>query len=105
MAMVMGTNDNYKAEIFGDEEFKVVLFGASWCGPCKMYHPIVHEYAAEHPELKIVANDVDQSTIAADMFEISSVPTTVIMKGGKEVARESGLMSKAQLDAFVKANR
>lgn len=104
MAMVKANNDNFKQEIFGDEGGKVVLFGASWCGPCKMYHPIVDEYAAENPDVKIVAHDIDEAYVAAEAFGVMSVPTTIIVKGGREVARVTGLMRKAELESFVKEN-
>lgn len=101
MSMIQANNDNYQQEIFGDKEFKVVLFGASWCGPCRMYHPVVDAFAAAHPEIKLVANDVDVSTKAAEAFEISTVPTTVIMSGGAEVAREVGVLTPDVLADFV----
>ena len=100
MALLEANNDNFSELIAGDD-FKLVLFGATWCGPCKMYHPVVHEFAEKHPDVKILANDVDISTNAAASFGIASVPTTVAYKGGKEVARTSGMMPLEELEAFV----
>ncbi|MCI7478011.1 MAG: thioredoxin family protein [Selenomonadales bacterium] len=105
MAMIKIDNTNYKQELVEDKGFKVVLFGASWCGPCRMYHPVVHEFAEKYPEVKLCANDVDESTEAAAMFGIQSVPTTIIMKNGSEVTRVSGGMSLEDLEKFVEDNK
>ena len=101
MAFIMTNDDTFEKEIFGDNDLKLVLFGASWCNPCQMFRPIVMEFSSENPDLKICGNDVDEAQKAAGYFGISSVPTLVVVKGAKEVDRYVGLRSKEELYDIV----
>lgn len=81
----------------------VVDFWADWCGPCKMMAPAFAEASNELKTEAILAKlntEVAQKTAA--QFAIRSIPTMIIFKGGKEVARQSGAMSKEQIMQWVK---
>lgn len=70
-----------------------VDFYADWCGPCRMMAPAVDALAAHLQGKALVAKlNTDQSTRTASGFNIRGIPTTIVFKGGKEVARQSGAL-------------
>lgn len=74
----------------------VLYFTAVWCGPCKMFKPIVQQVQAElGVSINIV--DVDQNPELTQRYSVSSVPTIVVENNGTVVYRNSGVMSKPQL--------
>ena len=77
-------------------------FSAPWCGPCKMFGPIVDVISQE---LNVPVNkvNVDESKDMAEAYQVRSVPTLVLMKNGTPAARHTGIMSKAQLQQFINA--
>jgi len=74
----------------------VLYFTAAWCGPCKMFKPVVEQVSAE-TGVGINYIDVDQQRDLASQYGISSVPTIIVENNGSVVYRNSGVMSKPQL--------
>jgi thioredoxin 1 len=74
----------------------VLYFTAAWCGPCKMFKPIVQAVSAEIG-VSINYIDVDQKKDMAQKYNVSSVPTIIVENNGSVVYRNSGVMSKPQL--------
>jgi thioredoxin 1 len=74
----------------------VLYFTAAWCGPCKMFKPVVEQVSAE-TGVSINYIDVDQQQELAQKYGINSVPTVLIENDGNVVYRSSGVMSKPQL--------
>src|SRR5256885_17251490 len=82
----------------------LVDFSAEWCGPCKMLTPILDALAAElQDKVECIQVDVDQSPKAATNFQITSVPTLILFKKGKEVNRIVGLKDLETLKKIVLA--
>jgi thioredoxin 1 len=76
----------------------IVDFHALWCSPCKIQSPILKELASELGDrIRVIKVDVDQNNEIAGKYSIQSVPTIIIFKGGKQVWRQSGVVSKSQL--------
>ena len=76
----------------------VVDFHALWCSPCKMQSPILKEVANELGDrIKVIKIDVDQNSEIAGRYNIQSVPTLIMFKNGKQIWRQSGVVSKNQL--------
>ncbi|MFT7774078.1 thioredoxin TrxC [Roseateles sp.] len=85
----------------GTEAPVVVDFWATWCGPCRSYAPHFEQLAAARPELRFVKVDSDAAPRSSASLQIRSIPTTLLFVGGREVARQSGAMSAAQLSAWI----
>jgi thioredoxin 2 len=80
----------------------LVDFYADWCGPCKMMAPVLDEFARERTGQLLVAKlDTDRNPAVAQRFRIASIPTLIVFRGGREVAREMGAVPKPRLAALV----
>jgi thioredoxin 2 len=80
----------------------LVDFYADWCGPCKMMAPFVDELARETQGRALVAKlDTDRAQRTAGGFNIRGIPTTIVFKDGKEVARQTGAIPKAALTQLL----
>ena len=95
MALINITKDNFKETV---ESGTVLLdFWATWCGPCKMIAPTVHEVADERPDITVGKVNVDDEPELAAAFKIISIPTLIVMKDGKAVAQAVGVQSKEKI--------
>ncbi len=76
----------------------LVDFFAEWCGPCKAQSPILKEIASELGEkVKVIKIDVDKNPEIAMKFHIQGVPTLMVFKNGRQMFRQSGMMTKPQI--------
>lgn len=76
----------------------LVDFHAEWCGPCKMLAPVLEEVAKEVSKNASIGKvDIDTAQKTAGDFGITSVPTMIIFKEGKEVNRLVGLRKKEEI--------
>ncbi|MDH8701631.1 thioredoxin 1 [Dysgonomonadaceae bacterium PH5-43] len=76
----------------------LVDFFATWCGPCKMMHPVVEELAKElKGKVRVLKVDIDKNTSLANKYKIQSVPTFIFFKKGEIQWRDSGVVSKKML--------
>ncbi len=81
----------------------LVDFHALWCGPCRMLSPILEEVASHFKgKIKVAKVDIDREQNSAMEFQVTSVPTIILFKDGKEVNRMVGLRDLESLKAFVK---
>jgi len=96
------TSDNFEEEVLKSEKIVLIDFYADWCGPCKAYSPIVEAFAAENEDIKVVKVNVDDSEDLAIKYKAMSIPTTIIIKNGKEINRAVGIISKNNLAQMVK---
>ena len=100
--MIHGSEETFDLEI--KDGVVLVDFFATWCGPCKMLSPILEEIASDRSTLKVVKMDVDENPNLAKKYGIMSVPTLILFKDGKEVAKEIGFKPKEALQNWINQN-
>lgn len=83
----------------------VVDFWAAWCGPCKMMAPAFAQAAVQlEPRVRLAKLNTEQEPAIAQQFGIRSIPTLVIFRGGREIARQSGALDINRLISWVQAH-
>lgn len=97
MSVLKITNQNFESAVINSDKPVLLDFWASWCGPCRMVSPLVDEIAQENPQFLVGKVNVDEEPELAQKFGIMSIPTLVVMKGGKIVRQVTGARPKAQL--------
>ncbi|MGB8501855.1 thioredoxin [Mycobacterium sp.] len=97
-ATIAVTDDSFAQDVLANERPVLVDFWATWCSPCRMVAPVLEEIAAEKADALIVAKiDIDANPGAARDFQVISIPTLILFKGGEPVKRIVGAKSKAAL--------
>ena len=83
----------------------LVDFFATWCGPCKMLSPVLEDLASDRDSIAIVTVDIDESMNLARQYGIMSVPTLVLMKDGKILAKTSGFQPKDSIQRWIEEHK
>jgi thioredoxin 1 len=98
-------NDNFQDQVLGSETPVLVDFWAEWCGPCRMVAPTLDQIAVEKDgEVRIAKLNVDQNQEIAMQYQVSSIPTFILFKGGQVADRMMGAMPKAAFEQFLARN-
>ena len=101
-AVIPVTSANFEKEVLNSDKRVLVDFYADWCGPCKILSPRVAEIANENKDIKVVKINVDQNEDLARKYNISSMPTLLVIENGKELNRAVGALSKSTVLKFVR---
>jgi thioredoxin 1 len=92
------TAASFQQDVLQSDKLVLVDFWATWCGPCKMVAPVLEEIAAEHAETLTVAKlDIDKNPGPARDYNVLSIPTMILFKGGEPVKTIVGAKPKAAL--------
>lgn len=102
MAVIKVTNDNFETAVLQTSKPVLIDFYATWCGPCRMVSPLVDEIAEENSDYQICKVDVDEAPELAQKFGVMSIPTLVVLKGGKVVAQNVGALQKSSILDMLK---
>jgi thioredoxin 1 len=94
------TDQNFDTEVLGSEKPIMVDFWAEWCGPCRAVSPILDQIATEHWEkIDVVKLNVDDNPETAMKYQITSIPTMKVFRGGEVVKTVIGAKPKPALEA------
>jgi len=92
------TDNNFTAEVIEADTPVLVDFWAPWCGPCRVVAPVLEEIASERPDLRIVKLNVDDNQQTAAQYQVLSIPTLILFKGGAPVKTVVGAYPKKKLE-------
>ena len=93
--------ENYNTIING-EQLTLVDFYATWCGPCKMMHPVLTQLKDELGDsIRIIKIDVDKNESLSMNYRIQSVPTLMLFRKGEVLWSQSGAMPLSDLKALI----
>jgi thioredoxin 1 len=89
-------------DIINSETPVLVDFFATWCGPCQMLAPILKEVKDSlQDQISIIKIDVDKNEQLAAQYQVRGVPTMMLFKKGKQLWRQSGVLSKEQIIQII----
>ena len=95
MAVYTFNKTNFTEEVLNADKPVLVDFWASWCGPCRMFAPIIDTVAEEYPdEVKVGKINVDEENELAQQYRVASIPTLIMFKNVEAVKRSVGVISK-----------
>ena len=96
------TTDNFEQEVLQSDVPVLVDFWADWCMPCKMVAPVLEEMSKEYEgKLKIGELDVDSQADLAAQYNVVSIPTLMVFKGGEVVGQQIGAAPRDRLEKLV----
>jgi thioredoxin len=92
--MVSLNFDSYHAKVISNQQPSVVYFSASWCKPCQGFSPRLEKALSKIVDpVSVYKVDVEEEAVLAETMGVQSLPTTLIIKNGKEVARLAGAVA------------
>lgn len=97
------TDQNFDGDVLKSDKPVMVDFWATWCGPCQMAGPVVDQLATDYVgKIKIGKLDVDANQETAAKYGVMSIPTVILFKDGKEVARKVGFAGRPMYENLLK---
>lgn len=98
MSVMHITKENFTQEVLHASTPVLIDFWAPWCGPCRMLAPLIDQLAEELKDsTKVAKIDVDAQPELASLFGVASIPTLIVMQGGKVIDQSVGLKAKQQI--------
>lgn len=101
MSLIEVTKENFEAEVLQSELPVLADFNAGWCNPCKSIKTMLEELAESRTDVKVVSIDIDDQDELAEDYDVISIPCLVLFKGGEEVNRSVGLISRDAIAELV----
>ncbi|WP_283749162.1 thioredoxin family protein [Bacillus cereus] len=99
----ISTVEEFKEKIV--EGFVLVYFYTTWCGPCKMITQDIKELSKEIDDIKFIQVNADQFLDITKLCEVSTIPTLLFMKDGKNIEKKVGFTPKQEIQEFIEASK
>lgn len=100
MATVELTKDNFD-EIVGGNDFVVVDFWATWCGPCQSFGPVFEQVSESHQDIVFAKVNTEQEQELAAHFQVRSIPTLMIFRDQIIIYAQPGALQGSQLEQLI----
>ena len=105
MAEIEITAENFTEEVLNSDIPVLVDFWAPWCGPCKMLGPVIAQIANDYDgKIKVGKCNTDDNTELAIEYNVSSIPSVKLFKGGEVVDESLGFVQKPVIAAMIDRN-
>ena len=105
MAVMDVSDANFDAEVLDSKIPVVVDIWAEWCGPCRMYSPIIDEVSKDYDgKIKFAKVNADESERVVQKYNVTSIPTTLLVKNGEIKAMNVGALPREALQKWITSN-